>query len=340
MNSEQQSLLKAIVTSPEEDSVRLIYADYLDDYIEEHEQAEFIRLQVELYRGPSVMLSIQEAKAINNDPEYKTYLMQSHYALRDVCEGRNAKYALPEMIYGVRINVDPTAETTEYMKFSMFNLAWASMEWKAKSAREQELINSLSGLRRWVCPLVEALGTSIKIDRDNYSHHGTKSIYFGIGRELQYTFSRGFMSRITMSADDFLLHADKMIWHPDQKEKCHRCEGSGEAYGADRLFEWSADADYGKCVVCKGSGQSDECRSFPITAQPITLVKLKDIRPEFFLNLGHYAVQRGIRNHRNLDGVLEKLWPGVKVDLGEYETSVYSSPPYQWNAGELANESQ
>ena len=35
---------------------------------------------------------------------------------------------------------------------------------------------------------------------------------------------------------------------------CHRCDGDGKAHGSDRPFEWSADTDYGKCVVCKGTG--------------------------------------------------------------------------------------
>jgi hypothetical protein len=37
-------------------------------------------------------------------------------------------------------------------------------------------------------------------------------------------------------------------------QKCERCNGDGKAHGADRPFEWSADVDYGKCVVCKGNG--------------------------------------------------------------------------------------
>ena len=38
--------------------------------------------------------------------------------------------------------------------------------------------------------------------------------------------------------------------------ECIRCDGDGRAHGADRPFEWSADVEYGKCVVCKGDRKS------------------------------------------------------------------------------------
>lgn len=42
----------------------------------------------------------------------------------------------------------------------------------------------------------------------------------------------------------------------EKRKVCHRCDGDGQAHGSDRPFEWSADTDYGKCVVCKGTGLS------------------------------------------------------------------------------------
>jgi hypothetical protein len=50
--------------------------------------------------------------------------------------------------------------------------------------------------------------------------------------------------------------SEDMLRHLRGQERavCRRCEGDGKAHGADRPFEWSADVDYGKCVVCKGSG--------------------------------------------------------------------------------------
>lgn len=47
MGSDGPHLLRAILEQPEEDTPRLVYADWLDER-GEHERAEFIRLQVEL----------------------------------------------------------------------------------------------------------------------------------------------------------------------------------------------------------------------------------------------------------------------------------------------------
>jgi uncharacterized protein (TIGR02996 family) len=48
--TEQEALVRAIVTEPEDDTVRLVYADWLQDH-EQEAWAEFIRLQIALTRG-------------------------------------------------------------------------------------------------------------------------------------------------------------------------------------------------------------------------------------------------------------------------------------------------
>lgn len=49
--------------------------------------------------------------------------------------------------------------------------------------------------------------------------------------------------------EDILMHCRGM------ENVCNRCDGDGKAHGSDRPFEWSADPDYMKCPVCKGSGK-------------------------------------------------------------------------------------
>jgi uncharacterized protein (TIGR02996 family) len=92
--------------------------------------------------------------------------------------------------------------------------------------------------------------------------------------QLKYTVRRGFVEALECSAANFLKHADALVWNPEQKAKCSRCDGDGKAHGSDRPFEWSADVDYGKCVVCKGTGYSNEPRPCVETAQPVAKVKL------------------------------------------------------------------
>ena len=48
--TEQEALIAAILAEPAEDTPRLAYADWLDEH-DEHELAEFIRVQVEVARG-------------------------------------------------------------------------------------------------------------------------------------------------------------------------------------------------------------------------------------------------------------------------------------------------
>ncbi len=55
------------------------------------------------------------------------------------------------------------------------------------------------------------------------------------------SFERGFPFRVEVPR-----LADAIV-------TCDRCGGDGMAHGSDRPFEWSADVDYGKCVVCRGN---------------------------------------------------------------------------------------
>src|SRR5207253_4331362 len=49
--SEEAALLRAIVERPEDDGVRLVYADWLEEH-GQPERADFIRVQIELARLP------------------------------------------------------------------------------------------------------------------------------------------------------------------------------------------------------------------------------------------------------------------------------------------------
>jgi uncharacterized protein (TIGR02996 family) len=76
-------------------------------------------------------------------------------------------------------------------------------------------------------------------------------------------FRRGFIERITLSAADWLRHADQLYWHPTQTETCPKC------YGSRWVFADGAPvAEQCRC----GSGRVP--RPFPPTAQPIEAVRL------------------------------------------------------------------
>lgn len=80
-------------------------------------------------------------------------------------------------------------------------------------------------------------------------------------------FRRGFVSHV--ACDLALLFGGL----------CGRCGGDGRAHGADRPFEWSADVDYGKCVVCRGRGRTNGAAADLFARHPIESVRFSDLRP-------------------------------------------------------------
>jgi uncharacterized protein (TIGR02996 family) len=102
---------------------------------------------------------------------------------------------------------------------------------------------------------------------------------------IEGTPRRGFVAALTLTATDWLRHADALYWHPTQTGACERCAGDGKAHGSDRPFQWTPEVGYpGPCPgPCKGSGRVP--RPFPPTAQPIEAVRLRTW-PDFT----HYAI--------------------------------------------------
>ncbi|AMV29301.1 Leucine Rich repeats (2 copies) [Gemmata sp. SH-PL17] len=67
MTDDESALLGAIAANPDDDTPRLVYADWLDEH-GRHERAEFIRVQIELARAPNhpdhLGLRAREAKLL------------------------------------------------------------------------------------------------------------------------------------------------------------------------------------------------------------------------------------------------------------------------------------
>jgi uncharacterized protein (TIGR02996 family) len=97
---------------------------------------------------------------------------------------------------------------------------------------------------------------------------------------------RGFVDEIRLACGSF-------VGGP-----CGRCNGDGQAHGADRPFEWSADVDYGKCVVCRGTGRTPGLAALA-GRQPVTGVVLTDREP------------------RHIAGAIQSGWTWSKHDTGE-----------------------
>ena len=79
----------------------------------------------------------------------------------------------------------------------------------------------------------------------------------------KWEFTRGFISHITCSAEDFLKHADQLVWHPEMTNTCKNCHNGYVP----------TDREDNECEnpVCDRGRVPRPC---PDTAQPIRKVKL------------------------------------------------------------------
>jgi hypothetical protein len=121
---------------------------------------------------------------------------------------------------------------------------------------------------------------------------------------VNHTFTRGFVSAVTCTAEDWLTHADALCWHPASTDECSEseCRLSSMPWRA-RLIVPRPD-----CPTCKGSGRVP--RPCPPTAQPIVKVTLTgaDYR---FLVANEFSEWHGQGRvvWRSL------RWPGVEFSL-------------------------
>jgi uncharacterized protein (TIGR02996 family) len=65
---------------------------------------------------------------------------------------------------------------------------------------------------------------------------------------ILYVATRGFISELTCSLEDFQRHEPKLLWWPERK--CERCGGSGE-----RFIQLTTGYTGGPCVACHGEGE-------------------------------------------------------------------------------------
>lgn len=126
--------------------------------------------------------------------------------------------------------------------------------------------------------------------------------------------SRGFVGSLVCTAEDFLRHADAMLWHPEQTVRCGNCCGAGyiteERFGCPRCGS-------GKPKF-RGDGRGAP-RPCPPTAQPITHVTLTTMPDVVTL-----ADVASCHRHDGATAVvlpwrikesLESVWPGVTFEL-------------------------
>jgi uncharacterized protein (TIGR02996 family) len=200
MTDTQRQLLRAIITTPEDDVARLAYADYIEEHGDE-KRAEFIRLQIKIS---------QSLRSASGD------------------------------------------------------------EWNALWRRERELLFAREprGINNGILWLpFRPLTAHMKAESDCSVAVGLRTKNT-LDSEMRYT--RGFITRITCSAADWLAHADKLVWYPEMtdvgKAYCYRCGGTKSHLKAG-CHDYNRE--YETCRVCKEDGKARIPRPMPDSAQPI-----------------------------------------------------------------------
>lgn len=113
--------------------------------------------------------------------------------------------------------------------------------------------------------------------------------------EIKLQFSRGFISKVTCSAADWLAHHAAIFWHPEQTEECPACKGLPAVRHGPL------------CKPGKERGTGRIARPFMPTAQPITRVVFPE-PPGDIVPFGSLCWGDGRR-------FTSPKWPGVVFEL-------------------------
>jgi len=235
--NDQVDLLRAILSSRDDDLPRFVYADWLEEH-GEPERAEFIRVQCEL-----------------------------------------AKWT-----YGSRCS-----ECGWHVNLSELpRRCWMC----TRRARERELL-SIS----WADWAVDfRAGYCLNLYDGNPLSPPNRAVLF----------RRGFVSEVTLSAEDWLGHHETLFWHPEQTVECKRYHN-----GKPPLFDVASQTD----CVCSGTGRIP-C-PFPPTAQPI-----KDVHLTTWPNL-RWVTKWSDMNLDEDDSskFTFNRWPGITFHLPDYSSA-------------------
>jgi uncharacterized protein (TIGR02996 family) len=131
---------------------------------------------------------------------------------------------------------------------------------------------------------------------------------------------RGFISSLTCFAEDFLTHADEIVWRERSSVGCRWCGGTG-------VSNWKGTEPIDDCPEC--------LRPLPDTAQPIeevTLTALPHLDDPRMIALAHKhrydwlpTDMPGQPNaHRFTVEIFAKEWPGIGFKMRQGDNSYYS----------------
>ena len=275
-NSDRLGLLATVCAQPEDDAPRLVYADWLDEH-SQPERAEFIRVQCELARTPDPMRCPR-----CNEPVVPHRVSSTPWLTRCTkCVWSHGDFWESTVEKGRRHEALRRRERELWGTRCLFfcDHDFGGLPWVSRDG----------------CGDNEAI---VRFGPDPEPEHDGKVIY-----------ARGFPSTITLDAETFLAHADRLLWREGWTMECPKCSGMrrcgqkwNPALGPPRVpGPWIQLPD------CDGTRRIP--RPFPATAQPISRVVLTSVP--------HWSVY--LRRHRDTPEVakegLESKYPGITFEL-------------------------
>ena len=139
----------AIRESPADETLKLVYADWLEEH-GESEYAAFVRAYVEYKRPQSVTISERDAIRLASSSAYRTLIQYMRYGVEKTLNGRNAEYGLLERIWNVEIYVSPDAPDTGMVTVEHFRGYWHRPERRRIVERCEELAKDLRNFYEWL----------------------------------------------------------------------------------------------------------------------------------------------------------------------------------------------
>lgn len=256
--TEEDAFLAAICSEPDDDTVRLVFADWLDEH-DRSERAEFIRIGIE-----------SDRIGAENLP-----------GCGPLCKSTQCHRSCPSRV--------------------------VEAEQKDRRERERELLSGHDGAHKRQS---NAFGWAESIT--------DSGILLGRLWPDRLVYRRGFPDELTLSAQDWLTHADKLVWNPTQTVECPKCDGCGIH---DARNGWPSC-----CRVCggkkrvQGTGRID--RPYKPGAQPIRKVTLTTMPvfepcyPQLRVRLQGYSRTSHAPHERPMREIAEELfkfeWPWIE----------------------------
>lgn len=232
---ERAALLRAVAANPDEDTPRLIYADWLDEHVggatgHQVEWAGQLHLAAGANRARAEFIRVQ----------------------CELASGRIARCKRTNWMTPRALGCHPTA-------------GWCRCSWCAAARREQTV--SRPYLSNWT---VETVGRVI----DPTGRTGRWRASRGDRRQQPVRFARGFVEALTLNSHDYLTHAGQLFVLNPLREVWLR-DVSPAALGGQASHGWCDAGQHQEVVEqLREVGQRNELRQFAAAGLPTEIFAL------------------------------------------------------------------